>query len=381
LFFLLLPRVLSVHYISQYTNSVSTSIPDMEQDKVVFIPSYVGTPESVRGIYMTSWIASSQNLRADLVKLIDDTELNAIVIDIKDYSGRIVFTINDPTLKAFGSEEVRIKDLESFIESLHKKGTYVIGRVAVFQDQYFVKHRPDLAVKNKLGTAVWKDKKGISWVDPGSKEYWDYIVLISKEARRIGFDEINFDYIRFPSDGNMQDISYPFSTSTPKHFVMRSFFEYLHNNLVMDFIEISSTGEKKVENNRLKISADIFGMVTTAKDDMGIGQLLEDTFPYFDYIMPMVYPSHYPVTFQGFKNPAEHPYEVVHFAMKEAVSRATVASTTTSKLRPWLQDFDLGADYGPAEVRAQIKATNDVGLNSWILWSPSNKYTKSALNN
>ena len=179
----------------------------------------------------------------------------------------------------------------------------------------------------------------------------------------------------------MQDISYPFSTSTPKHFVMRSFFEYLHNNLVMDFIEISSTGEKKVENNRLKISADIFGMVTTAKDDMGIGQLLEDTFPYFDYIMPMVYPSHYPVTFQGFKNPAEHPYEVVHFAMKEAVSRATVASTTTSKLRPWLQDFDLGADYGPAEVRAQIKATNDVGLNSWILWSPSNKYTKSALNN
>src|SRR3989344_192189 len=271
--FFFLPKVFSVHYVSSQEESLFQLLTKTGSVKKVFVPSYISTPEPVKGIYMTSWTASSKDLRGALVKLIEDTELNTVVIDIKDYSGKIVFSLGDnPTLKSFGSEEVRVKDMMEFIETLHKKNIYVIGRLAVFQDEYFVKYRPNLAVKNKTSGAVWKDRKGISWIDPGSREYWDYIILVAKEGHRLGFDEINFDYIRFPSDGNMQDISYPFSTSTPKHFVMRSFFEYLHNNLVMDFIEISSTGEKKVENNRLKISADIFGMVTTAKDDMGIGQ-------------------------------------------------------------------------------------------------------------
>jgi hypothetical protein len=128
-----------------------------------------------------------------------------------------------------------------------------------------------------------------------------------------------------------------------------------------------------------KISADVFGMVTTAGDDMGIGQLLEDTFPFFDYIMPMVYPSHYASGFDGFTNPEAHPYDVVNFAMQSAVTRANLASSTPNKLRPWLQDFGLKMDYGSVEVLAQINATNNAGLNSWILWSPSNKYTKGAL--
>jgi hypothetical protein len=364
-FFFLLPKVFSVRYVSLNEKLISNSLTNKEPEKKIFIPSYVSAPESVRGIYMTSWVASGSDLRKDLVKFIDDTELNTLIIDIKDYSGKIVFSLDDnPTLKSFGSEEVRIKDLTEFIETLHKKNIYVVGRIAVFQDAYFVKHRPDLAVKNKAGTNVWKDRKGISWIDSGSREYWDYIVLIAKESRKVGFDEVNFDYIRFPSDGNMQDISYPFSSSTPKHLVMKNFFEYLHN---------------KLSDSGLKVSADLFGMVTTATDDMGIGQLLEDALPYFDYIMPMVYPSHYPSTFQGYNNPADHPYEVVHFALKGAVDRANIASSSPNKIRPWLQDFDLGADYGVEEIRAQIKATNDVGLNSWVLWSPSNKYTKGAM--
>jgi hypothetical protein len=146
---------------------------------------------------------------------------------------------------------------------------------------------------------------------------------------------------------------------------LKGFFEYLHNELL---------------DSGMKISADVFGMVTTAKDDMGIGQYLENALPYFDYIMPMVYPSHYPAKFEGFAEPEAHPYEVVNIAMKSAVDRAKLASTSPSKLRPWLQDFGLRMTYGPAEVRAQIKATNDVGLDSWILWSPSNKYTRGALN-
>ena len=384
-FFILLPKALSDHYVFSLENSTS-SLSAIAPEKIIFTPSYVSTPKPVKGIYLTSWTASNVKLRNDLVKLIDDTEINAIIIDIKDYSGKIVFPVENAALKQYGSEDIRNPDLREFIESLHKKSIYVIARIAVFQDAYFVKFRPDLAVKNLAGEAVWKDYKGISWIDPGSREYWDYIVLLSKEARKIGFDEINFDYIRFPSDGNMQDISYPWSSTTPKTLVMKSFFKYLSQSLA---------------NTGLKTSADLFGMTTSAKDDMGIGQLLENTFPYFDYVSPMVYPSHYSSNFQGFQNPAKYPYEVVHFSMMSAVDRASkmnMVTTTTEiindtttkvshiedlnykeKLRPWLQDFNLGADYGSAEVRAEIKATYDAGLDSWMLWSASNKYTNSAL--
>jgi len=379
LFFILLPKVFRVHYALEEASPLSSFVSASENPPKVFVPSYVATPDNVKGIYMTSWIASSEKLRAPLVKFIDDTELNSLVIDIKDYSGKIVFSVASDELKAYGSEEVRIKDLPEFIESLHKKGVYVIGRIAVFQDAYFVKYRPDLAVKNGSGTAVWKDKKGISWIDPGSREYWDYIILLGKESRKIGFDEINFDYIRFPSDGNMQDISYPWSTTTPKALILKEFFSYLHDGL---------------QGSGLKISADLFGMVTTAQNDMGIGQLLENALPYFDYISPMVYPSHYPPTFMNFKNPEEHPYEVVHFAMQSAVERADKLDIATStspnpvvepavhyraKLRPWLQDFGLRKTYGSAEIKAQIRAVNEAGLSSWLLWSPSNVYTKEAL--
>jgi hypothetical protein len=330
----------------------------------------LNTPDPVKGIYMTSWTAGTPKLRDGLVKLIDNTELNSVVIDIKDYSGKIVFPVTDEALKVYGSEEIRIKDLQEFIESLHKKDIYIIGRIAVFQDAYFVKYRPDLAVKNKDGLETWTDRKGISWIDPGSREYWDYIILLSKEARKMGFDEINFDYIRFPSDGNMQDISYPWSSTTPKSIVLQNFFDYLHAGL-------SDSG--------LKTSADLFGMVTTATDDMGIGQVLEKALPYFDYIDPMVYPSHYPKTFLNFQNPEAHPYEVVEFAMKSAVTRAEALASTTGQsvagLRPWLQDFGLGMTYGSTEVKAQMQATYDTGLSSWILWSASNKYTAGALNN
>ncbi len=388
IFFIFLPKVFSDHYVFK-ENTVSTRLATTTVQEAVFAPSYVATPDSVKGIYMTSWVAGTPKLREALVKLTQETELNSIVIDIKDYSGKIIFPVTTPELKAYGSEEVRAKDLRDFIESLHKKGIYVIGRAAVFQDAYFVTFRPDLAVKNKTGTTTWKDHKGISWIDAGAKEYWDYIILITKEARKIGFDEINFDYIRFPSDGDMKDISYPVSSTTPKSVVLQNFFKYLHDNLKNPDVTVGeSTGASS-----LKISADLFGMVTTAQDDMGIGQVLEKALPYFDYIDPMVYPSHYPPTFEGFKEPEAHPYEVVFAAMKSAVDRADafeqMASTTNpiiepgihyrARLRPWLQDFGLRQTYGPDEVKAQIKATNDVHLSSWILWSASNKYTRGAL--
>ncbi len=152
--------------------------------------------------------------------------------------------------------------------------------------------------------------------------------------------------------------------------MLKSFFEYLRDNL-------KETG--------VKISADLFGMTTTNNDDLGIGQVLEDTLLYFDFVDPMVYPSHYPPTWNGFKNPAEHPYEVIKLSMQGGIDKEQalqvslgISTSTPSKLRPWLQDFDMGASYGVSEVRAQIKATYDIGLASWLIWDAGNKYTNGA---
>jgi hypothetical protein len=216
--------------------------------------------------------------------------------------------------------------------------------------------------KDSDKTAIWKDYKGISWIDADAPEFWDYILAISKEAySTYGFDELNYDYIRFPSDGEMRDIYYPFSNGKTKIDVMREFFSYLSHNL---------------KSSGAVLSADLFGMTATNKDDLNIGQLLENTLPYFDFVAPMVYPSHYPATFLGYSNPADYPYQVIKYSLDRAYARA---STTPQKIRPWLQDFDYKAVYTADMVKLEMKATYDAGFNSWMLWDPSNTYTKGAL--
>ena len=342
-------------------------IPDKIEIPVI---THLQTPKPLKAVYMSSWVASSRTIREKIFNMIDRTELNAVVIDIKDYTGRIAFPVVDPYLQKIGSSENRVRDIQNVIDGLHKKNIYIIGRVAVFQDPFFVKSRPDLAVK-KLSdkNSVWKDKKGITWLDAGSKEVWDYTVAIAKEAYALGFDELNFDYIRFPSDGNMKDIYFPISNGKIKKDVMREFFKYMNEKLVNT--DSPRTG--------IKISADVFGMVATNTDDLGIGQYLEDATEYFDYVAPMVYPSHYPNGWNGFKNPATKPYEVVKIAMDKAVARMKIIGRDPNKIRPWLQDFNMGAKYTKELVRAQMKATYDAGLDSWMLWDPGNSYTESAL--
>ncbi|MBI2618403.1 hypothetical protein HYW58_03055, partial [Candidatus Kaiserbacteria bacterium] len=341
-------------------------------EEETFVVTHQNTPEPVKAIYLTQCVAGTPSIRNSLVKLIENTELNSVVIDIKDYSGTLIFESQHPLLKANIGEGCRAPDLQEFIGALHEKNIYVIGRITVFQDPFYTKLRPDLAVKRSSDiNAVWKDYKGLSFIEVGAKEFWDYIVAIGEESYTLGFDELNFDYIRFPSDGNMNDIYYPFSEEmivadpdTGKAKVLREFFAYLQNRL-------KPTGAV--------LSADLFGMTMTNPDDLNIGQVLEYAAPYFDYIAPMVYPSHYPKGFNGWENPNEHVYGVVNFSMLKGVERMIMASSTPSKLRPWLQDFDYGGDYGAEEVRAQIQATYDAGLSSWMLWNPSNVYTTSAL--
>ncbi len=356
--FLTLPVFLSSTHYATSLEGVDAATEDREPAVV-----HLATPEPLKAIYMTACVAATPSWRSELKKLIDETELNAIVIDIKDYTGHVAF---DEESHCF------VRDLKEFIQELHNSRVYVIGRISVFQDSLYTARRPDLAVKSLSTGGVWKDRKGISFIDVGAREYWDYIVELSKESYALGFDEINYDYIRYPSDGNMADTHYTFmNASSSKPEMLKGFFEYLAQ-------EMSGVGAK--------LSADLFGMTTTVATDMNIGQILENALPYFDYIAPMVYPSHYPPNWEGLSNPAEYPYEVIKISMtgarkKEEVWRMAngIATTTASKMRPWLQDFHLGATYGPDKVRAQIQATYDVGLSSWMLWSAGNRYTKDAL--
>lgn len=330
------------------------------------IVKHVKTPDSVKAIYMTSWVAGTSSMRERLVDIIDETEVNAVVIDIKDDTGKISFLLDKEPFKSLGSSENRIPNIKEFIERLHEKDVYVIGRIATFQDPYLIKKWPEEAVKTKLDKdKLWRDRKGLGWFDAGSEKVWDYVTTLAEESYALGFDEINFDYIRFPSDGNMQDIYFPISEGKNKPEVLESFFKHLNEEL-------------RVGDNPITISADIFGMTTTNTDDLGIGQVLEKALPYFDFVSPMVYPSHYPNNWNGYSNPAEKPYEVIYDAMSKAVERAKIMGEDPDKLRPWLQDFNLGAVYTAEMVRAQIKATYDVGLDSWLMWDPKNIYTRKA---
>lgn len=325
-------------------------------------PVHIKTPEEVHAVYMTSWVAGSPQYRDNIINFISSSNINGIVVDIKDYTGKVSFVTNDEEIHAWKSEEKRIADIRGLIDNLHRKNLYVIGRVSVFQDPFISKTHPELAVLNTKG-AVWKDRKGLSFIDPGATKYWDYIVRIARESERAGFDEINFDYIRFPSDGKLSEAVFPYAKTTAKAVVMENFFTYLRRELI---------------DLPVPISADLFGLATYSEDDLGIGQVLERTAPHFDFISPMIYPSHYASGFQGFKNPAEHPYEVVLVSMERAVARLKAMGQDIQKLRPWIQDFDLGAPYGVTEVLAQINALKKAGLSSWMAWDPSNVYTKAA---
>lgn len=329
--------------------------------------THVATPKFVKGIYMSSWVASTTSFRAKLVKLIEETELNSVVIDIKDSTGKIAFLTHDQELTKLGATENRVRDLDEFIAMLHAKNIYVIGRISVFQDPFMTEHKPEWAIKKKSDGSIWKDFKGLSFLDPSNPAVRKYIVSIAKESYAHGFDEINFDYVRFPSDGKISDIAYPnVDGTTTRADIIESFFKELHDSL-------KETG--------MVTSADLFGLVTTSNDDLGIGQVLEKALPYFDYVCPMVYPSHFGTGWNGYKNPAEHPYEVVHESMSRAVERAKAMGQDPLKLRPWLQDFNIGATYTAEMVKAQIKGTYDSELNSWLLWSAANTYTRGALAN
>lgn len=332
------------------------------RQSVVERPEPVRPPkQAVKGLYLTAYSANSPAKINAIIDLINRTELNGVVIDIKDYSGQVLYDSNVPLVNEFGFEDNRFTDLKALIQKLHDNHIYVIARQTVFQDPILAEKKPEWAIKSKRG-GLWRDHKGLSWVDATREEVWKYNIAIAKEAAKFGFDEINFDYVRFPSDGNMDDVVYA-NKDKKKYEVMESFYNFLG---------------KQMASDPVWISLDMFGFVMekTGEDDMFIGQRLVDAVQNVDYISPMMYPSHYPSGHLGLQNPAAHPGLVFENGMKKG---APVFVGMRAEVRPWIQAFNIGAVYDGSKIREQIDVIEKYPNSGWLMWNAANRYSAAGL--
>lgn len=323
-------------------------------------------PEHVRGLYVNAWAAGSSKRMSALLDIARRTEINAFVIDIKDATGYVSHETAVPLAHEIGAtEERRIRDLPTLLDRLEAEDIYPIARIVVVKDPILSTFRPELAVQDTAG-GVWIDSKGIVWLNPYSKGVWDYHVQIAREVAEMGFPEIQWDYIRFPDapDSDMQRAVFPDSDGRSRAEAIRGFLSYAKESL---------------SDLPVRVAADVFGVTTSFRHDIGLGQLWESFIDVVDVAQPMVYPSHYWEGSFGYRDPNAYPYEVVRAALRDALQRSAKVPGA-GLTRPWLQDFTLGEPiYGGAEVRAQIQAAYDVGIQEWILWNPSTRYSESAL--
>jgi hypothetical protein len=255
----------------------------------------------------------------------------------------------------------RLPNLETIIKTLHDNAIYVIARQTVFQDPALARAKPEWAIKDKRG-GLWHDHKGLLWVDPTKQEVWEYNLALAKEAATYGFDEINFDYVRFPSDGNMSQVLYASSTGK-KYETMARFYKYVN---------------AKMKPEPVLTSLDLFGFVMekSGEDDMSIGQRLADTVNEVDYIAPMMYPSHYPPGHLGLANPAANPQAVLTHGLETGLP---VFAGHHAVVRPWIQAFNLGAVYDAAMIRTEIDTVEKYEPNGWLMWNAANNYTDAGL--
>lgn len=328
-------------------------------------------PAFVKGIYVSAATAGAGKRFGQLVDLVDRTELNALVIDLKNDRGDLAFAPTGDALKPSVMSRPPLGVLRQFTAPLREKGIYLIARIFVFEDPSYAERHPQFAVQRKSG-GIWHDRRGLAWVDPAAKQVWEYNAEAAKEAFAGGFDEVQFDYVRFPTDGAISDMAFPvWDGKTPKSQVIGEFFSYIDSEL---------RGRAG-----MTISVDLFGLTMWQHgSDLNVGQRLAIAAPRFDYVSPMVYPSHYPPGWGGFVNPAEHPYDIVYKNLirgKTVIDelRAAAPGASIAGFRPWIQDFDLGAKYTPDMVKAQMKASADGGATGWILWNARNVYSESAL--
>lgn len=319
-------------------------------------------PEHVRGIYLTAWTAGSKKKMESVFELIENTELNSVVIDIRD-AGTVYWKTGIEIADKAKATQVAISDPEGLMKSLEERGIYPIARIACFRDNHLPKARPELAVQNPNGKP-WADNGKYMWLDPYNKKNWEYIAKIVDFAIEVGFPEIQLDYVRFPSEGVKHDTVFPakkeWPEGTEKSDVIAQFAKFIG---------------MRVRAKKVVYSADVFGIISQSQKDHGIGQVLEKIAEPFDILSPMVYPSHYNRGEYGITHPNASPYEIVKKSVSDFIARVP-----EKPLRPWLQDFSLGGvKYGKAEVQAQIRALKELGIEDYLLWNPQNVYTREAL--
>ncbi|WP_409254292.1 putative glycoside hydrolase [Bacillus sp. SCS-153A] len=329
-------------------------------------------PDAVRGIYVTGHSAGGSRFDR-LIDLIENTDLNSMVIDIKDDWGNITYETEQSQYKDIGKSY--IKDPRAMLERLEEKQIYPIARVVVFKDSVLSKARPELSYLE--GSEVWKNGRGESFVNPFMKEVWDYNVGIAIEAAKMGFQEIQFDYVRFPEGFEKRDTELKYSMGDYADMDADNVQKRVH--AVTDFVAYA---KEQLEPYGVDVSVDIFGYTATLPEAPGIGQNFSKISEHVDVISSMIYPSHW-TSYFGISKPDLEPYNLItEYAKLENKKLAELDTPPTS--RPWLQDFTaswLGSgnykQYGKAEVEAQIKALQDQGINEYLLWNASNNYTEN----
>jgi hypothetical protein len=331
----------------------------------------VATPDTVRGLYVNRWAAIGQRVYA-LINVAKRTEVNALVIDVKDDRGFMLYPSRVPLAREIGADErndvilpMSHARVRAMLDTMRAHGIYPIARIVVVKDPMLAEAKPEWAIKRRSDGTPWLDRNGKPWLDPHHPEVWDYSVDIAREAVELGFSEIQLDYVRFPDEKRLvAESQFPLAAGRTRAAVIRE-------QLLMVREKLRDTG--------VPITIDVFGLTTSDTTDMGIGQRWEQFIDAADVVLPMTYPSHYAPGSYGVANPNANPYAIIAKAMQDA-KRRTEGIEGAAKIIPWYQDFTMGAPrYGAAEVRAQIQAGYDNGFPDWILWNPRSVYTLDAL--
>ncbi|MCH1642403.1 putative glycoside hydrolase [Paenibacillus timonensis] len=320
----------------------------------------------VKGIYVTAYSAGGSRMN-QLVDLVDKTELNAMVIDIKDDLGYITYKTDNPELNEWGKPQPFIRDIDALMARLQKHDIYPIARIVVFKDTILAKKHPELSFRHKDGS-VWSNGKGDSFVNPYSKEVWDYNIAIAKEAAKLGFKEIQFDYVRFPEGFEKRADSLSYTKN-----------EMSRVDAVSSFVKYA---KDELEPLGIRVSVDIFGYAASVPAAEGIGQDFVKISDNVDVICPMIYPSHYTTGWFNAKDPDRAPYQTIKGAVQDTQTKLSELGDTQPIIRPWIQDFTaswLGSGhyikYGKHEVEEQIRALKEMKVDEFLLWNASNRYT------
>lgn len=324
----------------------------------------------VRGIYVSGPMAGSAGME-NLIDLIDHTELNAVVIDVKNDEGNITYQMNLQAAQEMGACINYISDMEGLMAELKEHNIYTIARIVCFKDPYLAEHNPELALKKADGSNL-TDAYGLTWVNPYNEEVWEYLTDVALAAADMGFDEIQYDYVRFPIGNEAEKADYGVDIQS-----------YPKEQAIMNFLDYAT---ERLHEKGIPVTADVFGtIIGSAIDVEQVGQDYVGLGSTVDVLCPMIYPSHYGKGVFGFDVPDAHPYDTVYAALMASKNElAGIADDDRAVVRPWLQAFTATwvsghITYGGDEIREQIQAVYDAGYEEWILWNASNRYTDEGL--